>query len=36
MFSDTLHDAKRLSAAHQMLKDNRSCFTNLTLVVFLG
>ncbi|AXF41647.1 putative histone-like protein [Salmonella phage vB_SalM-LPST94] len=36
VFSDTLHDAKRLSAAHQMLKDNRICFTNLTLVVFLG
>lgn len=36
VFSDTLHDPKRLDAAHKMLKDNRSVFTNLTLVVFLG
>ncbi|ARB12292.1 histone-like protein [Salmonella phage selz] len=36
VFSDTLHDAKRLSVAHKMLQDNRICFTNLTLVVFLG
>lgn len=36
VFSDTLHDPKRLAAAHKMLQDNRICFTNLTLVVFLG
>jgi hypothetical protein len=36
VFSDTLHDPKRLAAAHKMLQENRSSFTNLTLVVFLG
>ncbi|WPJ48940.1 hypothetical protein RCIP0012_00158 [Klebsiella phage RCIP0012] len=36
IFSDTLHDPKRLDAAHKMLKDIRSALTNLKLVVFLG
>lgn len=36
VFSDTLHDPKRLAAAHEMLQDGRSAFTDLTLVVFLG
>ena len=36
VFSDTLHDPKRLAAAHKMLQEGRSAFTNLTLVVFLG
>lgn len=36
VFSDTLHDPKRLVAAHKMLQDARSSLTNLTLVVFLG
>ncbi|AYN55385.1 hypothetical protein [Dickeya phage Coodle] len=36
VFSDTLHDLKRLAAAHKMLQDGRFAFTNLTLVVFLG
>lgn len=36
VFSDTLHDPKRLDAAHKMLKESRSALTNLKLVVFLG
>lgn len=36
VFSDTLHDPKRLDAVHKMLKDSRSAFTNLKLVVILG
>ncbi|AHZ60185.1 histone family DNA-binding [Dickeya phage vB-DsoM-LIMEstone1] len=36
VFSDTLHDPKRLAAAHEMLRNSRSALTNLTLVVFLG
>lgn len=36
VFSDTLHDVKRLVAARKMLQDARSSLTNLTLVVFLG
>ncbi|AFU64506.1 hypothetical protein [Salmonella phage SKML-39] len=36
VFSDTLHDVKRLANARKMLQDARSAFTNLTLVVFLG
>lgn len=36
VFSDTLHDPKRLAAAHKMLQEARNCITNLTLVVFLG
>lgn len=36
VFSDTLHDPKRLESAHEMLREVRSALTNLTLVVFLG
>lgn len=36
VFSDTLHDPKRLDAVHKMLKDGRSALTNLKLVVILG
>lgn len=36
VFSDTLHDPKRLASAHEMLREGREAFTNLTLVVFLG
>lgn len=36
VFSDTLHDPKRLASAHEMLREGRTAFTNLTLVVFLG
>ncbi|AEN94102.1 hypothetical protein PKNFJJPA_00143 [Salmonella phage vB_SenAc_BPS6] len=36
VFSDTLHDVKRLAAAREMLQDARTSLTNLTLVVFLG
>lgn len=36
VFSDTLHDPERLSAAMDMLRNNTNAFPNLTLVVFLG
>lgn len=36
VFSDTLHDPKRLAAAQDMIQNNPALFPNLALVVFLG
>lgn len=36
VFSDTLHDTRRMDAAQKFLKNNPAHFPNLALVVFLG
>lgn len=36
IFSDTLHDKRRLELAHDLISGNANCFPNLGLVVFLG
>lgn len=36
VFSDTLHDNRRMDVVHKFLKSNPTHFPNLALVVFLG